>query len=102
MRTFVRLTQANLRSFFRDRAGLFWTIVFPLIFILLFGAIFSNAGSSRSPIGVVDLDGSAASQALIAATEATATASPLPASSPGAERATRLSDVFDIKTYATE
>jgi ABC-2 type transport system permease protein len=63
MRTFRRLTEANVKSFLRDRAGLFWTLAFPVVFMLLFGAIFSG-GSSRFAVGWVDLDGSTGSKAV--------------------------------------
>ena len=43
MRALIALTIANLRSYTRDRAALFWTIGFPLIFIVLFGFIFQNS-----------------------------------------------------------
>ena len=33
MNALFRLTVANLKSFIRDRAALFWTIAFPLIFV---------------------------------------------------------------------
>jgi ABC-2 type transport system permease protein len=65
MRTFVRLTIANLRSFARDRAGLFWTVAFPVTFMLLFGAIFSGGGS-KVDVGWVDLDRTAGSAQLAA------------------------------------
>ena len=39
------LTVANLRSFVRDRAALFWTLAFPVIFVILFGTIFSGGGT---------------------------------------------------------
>jgi ABC-2 type transport system permease protein len=44
MEALLQLTLANIRSFTRDRAALFWTLAFPLIFILMFGAIFSGGG----------------------------------------------------------
>ena len=40
MRALLALTVANIRSYVRDRAALFWTMAFPLIFIVLFGLIF--------------------------------------------------------------
>ncbi len=103
MRTFVRLTQANLRSFFRDRAGLFWTIAFPLIFIVLFGAIFSGGGT-KSTVGLVDLDGTPISQALAPATSPGSTAAPsaTPSAAPGAAAFGTLNDVFTVTRYATE
>ncbi len=67
MHALLQLTIANIRSFTRDRAALFWTLAFPLIFILLFGAIFSGGGDSVRSFGWVDDDGSARSAELRAA-----------------------------------
>lgn len=64
MNALARLTQANIRSFVRDRAALFWTLAFPLIFIVLFGSIFSGGGDLNYRIGWVDQDGTAASKDL--------------------------------------
>jgi ABC-2 type transport system permease protein len=63
MHALLLLTAANIKSFTRDRAALFWTIAFPLIFIFLFGAIFSGGSSDRT-IGFADLDKSAHSAEL--------------------------------------
>jgi ABC-2 type transport system permease protein len=41
----------------RDRAALFWTFAFPLIFVILFGLIFQG-GSTTIKLAWVDLDGS--------------------------------------------
>jgi len=60
MRALLLLTVANIKSFTRDRAALFWTLAFPLIFVLLFGSIFSGGSSERS-IGFADLDKTSAS-----------------------------------------
>jgi ABC-2 type transport system permease protein len=56
MRALLALTAANLRSFTRDRAALFWTLAFPVVFVILFGTIFSG-GSSNYSLGWVDQDG---------------------------------------------
>ena len=69
MRALVPLTVANVRSFMRDRAAVFWTIAFPVIFILLFGLIFSGNGGTYT-VGWVDEDATAASAQLRAAFEA--------------------------------
>ncbi len=66
MRALLLLTQANVKSFLRDRAALFWTLAFPLIFVVLFGSIFSGGSNDRT-IGFADLDGSAPSQQLAGA-----------------------------------
>ena len=63
MRGLVALTVANLRSFVRDRAALFWTLAFPVIFVILFGTIFSGGGSDYE-LAWVDQDNSAPSIAL--------------------------------------
>jgi ABC-2 type transport system permease protein len=60
VRALRTLTIANLKSFVRDRAALFWTIAFPVIFIVLFGTIFSGSGTPEYRIGWVDEDGTAA------------------------------------------
>jgi ABC-2 type transport system permease protein len=57
------LTVANIKSFTRDRAALFWTLAFPLIFVILFGSIFSGGNNQRT-IGLADLDSSPASARL--------------------------------------
>jgi ABC-2 type transport system permease protein len=67
MQALLQLTMANIRSFARDRAAMFWTLAFPLIFILMFGAIFSGGGDPTRTYGWVDLDGSARSAELRAA-----------------------------------
>ncbi len=61
------LTIANIRSYTRDRAALFWTLAFPLIFIFLFGFIFQGGGGTAVNIGWVDQDGSSGSAQLRAA-----------------------------------
>ncbi len=66
MRALLLLTAANIKSFTRDRAALFWTIAFPLIFIFLFGSIFTG-GRNETTIGFADLDKSAHSAELRAA-----------------------------------
>jgi ABC-2 type transport system permease protein len=64
MRSLIALTIANIKSFVRDRAALFWTFAFPIVFVMLFGSIFSGGGTPTYKIGWVDQDASAASQGL--------------------------------------
>src|SRR6185369_14592936 len=66
MQALLNLTVANIRSFTRDRAALFWTLAFPLIFVFLFGSIFSGGSNERS-IGFADQDASPASARLATA-----------------------------------
>jgi ABC-2 type transport system permease protein len=57
------LIVANVKSFYRDRASLFWTFAFPIIFVILFGSIFSGRATSIT-LGWVDQDGSPISHQL--------------------------------------
>jgi len=61
MKTLLGLTVANLKSLTRDRAALFWTFFFPIMFVLLFGVLFSGSGDSKVTVGFVDQDGTSAS-----------------------------------------
>lgn len=56
MSTVLRLYIANLKEFVRDRAALFWTFAFPIVFIVMFGAIFSGGGSHTYNVGLVNQD----------------------------------------------
>jgi ABC-2 type transport system permease protein len=49
-RGFVSLSRAMVLGFVRDRTALFFTILFPLMFLVLFGGLFKNQGVSKSKI----------------------------------------------------
>jgi ABC-2 type transport system permease protein len=56
VKAFTSLVSANVKSFLRDRMGLFWTVFFPVFFILIFGTVFSGAdgsGGVKYSLGVV-------------------------------------------------
>ncbi len=59
------------RSAFRSREGLFFTLIFPVILILLFGAIFSGGAAGPTKVYVQNLDGGPVSQAFIKALNST-------------------------------
>jgi ABC-2 type transport system permease protein len=52
---------ANLKMTVRNRVALFWNLAFPLIFILLFGFLFSGDDVTID-VGIVNADASAVSQ----------------------------------------
>lgn len=64
MKAFSQLLLANLREFARDRMALFWTLAFPVMFILIFGLIYGSPSAFRSNLGLVIEDQGAASQQL--------------------------------------
>jgi len=67
MQALRSLSVANLRSFVRDRAALFWTLAFPILFVVLFGTIFSGGGNPNYKLGWVDQDGTPAAAEVRAA-----------------------------------
>ncbi len=65
MSRIATLAAKDLRILWRDKFGLFWILVFPLLFALFFGAIFSGGreGSRAAmKVGLVDLDRSEKSE----------------------------------------
>lgn len=66
----LAIARKDLRLLLRDKAALFWACVFPLVFALLFGAVYPNAGASSAKltIAAVDDERSLASTAVFAAT----------------------------------
>jgi len=67
MTALIALTVANIKSYVRDRAALFWAFAFPLLFIFMFGFIFQGGGDSSLSLAWVDQDGSTAASRLRAA-----------------------------------
>lgn len=65
MKAFTQLLLANLREFARDRMAIFWTVAFPVLFIVIFGLIFSNNDSFSADLGLVVEDGGAPAQKLV-------------------------------------
>jgi ABC-2 type transport system permease protein len=53
MIAFKSLATAMVKIFYRDKATLFFTFVFPLMFLVVFGLIFRDAGASKTEIAVV-------------------------------------------------
>ncbi len=64
MSTVISLYIASLREFVRNRLTIFWTLAFPVLFVILFGLIFNNSGSTTFNVGLVDQDNTQASQGL--------------------------------------
>lgn len=55
----------------RSREGFFFTLVFPIILILLFGAIFAGGGVSQTTVYVLNLDSGTISKLFISALNST-------------------------------
>lgn len=52
MSAFIQLYVASLKEFVRDRMTIFWTLAFPLVFVVIFGVIFSFNGDTKFDIGL--------------------------------------------------
>jgi ABC-2 type transport system permease protein len=92
------LCKRNLKEIYRDPLGMGFLLGFPLIFMLLFGAIFSGDNATSYAVGVIDEDNTAQSQVFI--NEALANVSALEITS-YADADTALKDLKfgDIKAY---
>jgi len=56
MRGLKKLTLIELKTFLRNPTGAFFTIIFPLMLILVFGSIYSNTpGETFGEYGIVDV-----------------------------------------------
>lgn len=53
MTAFKSLATAMVKIFYRDKATLFFTFVFPLMFLVVFGLLFRDVGTSKTEIAVV-------------------------------------------------
>lgn len=53
MRPFLALSGAILRGFLRDRSAVFFAVVFPLMFLVLFGGLFSDQSVGKVEVIVV-------------------------------------------------
>jgi hypothetical protein len=69
--TVVTFSRLNTKRFFRDRLALFFGILFPLIFLFVFGGIFGKSTNTVSfNVGLIDQSHSAYAQKFIAQAEA--------------------------------
>lgn len=53
MIVFKEIFIASLKELIRDRAALFWFLAFPVIFIIIFGIVFSGGGEQQFTVGIV-------------------------------------------------
>ncbi len=54
MKSFLSVFVANYRQFVRDRSALFFSFIFPIMFILIFGWAFSDPGVNTFDVALVD------------------------------------------------
>ncbi len=56
MKSFRKLYRANLTEFLSNRRALFLTVAFPILFIVIFGLVFTNQDKADARIGVALAD----------------------------------------------
>ena len=56
MKSFRVLLISDLKQFMRDRTALFFTFAFPVLFMIIFGFVFSDAGNVSYNVAVVNQD----------------------------------------------
>jgi len=61
MKSFLKLLQSDLRQFTRDRTALFFTFAFPMLFMIVFGLVYSGNTGLSYDVGLVDADNSTVS-----------------------------------------
>lgn len=69
MSTVWSLYVANIKEFVRDRAAMFWTLAFPIFFIVIFGLIYGGNGSVSYNVGLVNQDNGPVGDGLMKAFE---------------------------------
>lgn len=54
MKAFKSVFLAHYKQFIRDKAALFFTFIFPIMFVLIFGWAFNQSGVQTFKVGIVD------------------------------------------------
>jgi ABC-2 type transport system permease protein len=65
MNSIIGIAVKDIKTFFRERGTLFWTIAFPIMILLLFTAIFGRDIPFNANVGVVDNDRTAITASII-------------------------------------
>ncbi|HLV09685.1 MAG TPA: ABC transporter permease [Halanaerobiales bacterium] len=55
---FKEIFIANVKEYIRDKATIFWFLIFPLIFVFIFGWVFSGGNEMYFNIGIINESGS--------------------------------------------
>ena len=66
MNSIIGIAVKDIKTFFRERGTMFWTIAFPIMILLLFTAIFGRDIPFNANIGIVDNDGTQMTHSMIA------------------------------------
>lgn len=67
MNSFLNMLNANFKQFLRDKTALFFTLAFPVLFIIMFGLVFSGTDKINYDVALVNEDDSQISQGIVQA-----------------------------------
>ncbi len=67
MKKFYKMFLYDMKMTLRQREALFWLFLFPILLMVILGFVFGSSGEVKLRIGVVDLDGSQVSEAIVQA-----------------------------------
>lgn len=56
MKSFVRMFSTTIKSFYRDRVLMFFTLLFPLLLGIIFGSVFGSSGQYSTKVGLLSED----------------------------------------------
>ncbi|MDD3719677.1 MAG: ABC transporter permease [Actinomycetota bacterium] len=69
MRKFLKIFAYDFKITIRQREAMFWLLIFPVLIMIILGFVFGSAGDVKLKVGIVDLDGSPVSRAIVEAFE---------------------------------
>jgi ABC-2 type transport system permease protein len=69
MKAFLSMIRANLKMTLRDRTRLFWLLLFPTVFIVVFGSLVDDNSDSKISVGVVNREATPVVKQMTAAME---------------------------------
>src|SRR3954447_22393078 len=58
MHAMLAMIRANLKMTVRNRSALFWNLLFPALFIVIFGALLNNTDSITIDVGITGVSSS--------------------------------------------
>ncbi|MBC7247918.1 MAG: ABC transporter permease [Actinobacteria bacterium] len=67
MKSFLKIFLYDLKITLRQKEALFWLLAFPVVLMIILGVVFGSAGDIKLHIGLVDLDGTEMSRAVVQA-----------------------------------
>lgn len=71
MNSIIGIAVKDIKTFFREKGTVFWTIAFPVMILLLFTAIFGREIPFNANLGIVNEDGQPLSETVISGLNAT-------------------------------